>query len=82
MTPSPTYRCFVGIDIAATTFVATWAATGQAAPRPSTFDQTEAGFATFQAQLPAGVEPAQILIAMEATSSHKRSLPCFGGPCV
>jgi transposase len=70
MTALLTYRCFVGIDIAATTFVSTWAEVGQAPTRPSTFDQTDTGFAAFQAQLPAHVAPAQILIAMEATSSY------------
>lgn len=70
MTPSPTYACCVGIDIAATTFVATWAVPGQEASPPRTFDQTEAGFAAFQAQLPATIAPVQILIAMEATGSY------------
>jgi transposase len=70
MTPAPKYEWFVGIDIAATTFVAVWAESGQAPTRPSTFDQTAAGFAAFQAQLPAHGAPDQILIAMEATSSY------------
>ena len=70
MTPAPRYGWFVGIDIAATTFVAAWAELGQAPTRPSTFDQTETGFASFQVQLPAGVAPAQILIVMEATGSY------------
>jgi transposase len=70
MTPSPTYTCFVGIDIAATTFVATWAQADQAPTRPGTFDQTDAGFAAFQSWLPSGMAPSQILIAMEATSSY------------
>ena len=70
MTPLLTYTCFIGIDIAAITFVATWAESDQAPTRPATFDQTEAGFTAFQAQLPGSVSPAQILIAMEATSSY------------
>lgn len=70
MTPSPTYECFVGIDIAAKTFVATWAVPCQTPSPPHTFDQTDAGFGDFQAQLPATVLPPQILIAMEATGSY------------
>jgi transposase len=70
MTPSPPYAYFVGIDIAAKTFAAAWAAPGQAPSPPQTFDQTEAGFAALQAQLPAAIPPAQILIVLEATGSY------------
>jgi transposase len=70
MTPSPTYGCFVGIDIAAKTFVGTWAVPNHTPSPPRTVDQTDAGFAAFQAQLPAHVAPAQTLIAIEATSSY------------
>lgn len=70
MTPSPPYRCFVGIDIAAKTFVAAWTVPGQAVSSPRTFDQTEAGFAAFQAELPVAIAPAQILMVMEATGSY------------
>lgn len=70
MTPSPIYRCFVGIDIAATTFVSTWAEADRTPTRPATFDQTDAGFTAFQAQLPVHVVPTEVLIAMEATSSY------------
>ena len=75
MNPSPTYTCFVGIDIAAKTFVATWADSDPAPTRPGTFDQTDAGFAAFQSRLPSGVAPAQILIAMEATGSSPKGYP-------
>ncbi|GAA5531518.1 IS110 family transposase [Herpetosiphon gulosus] len=70
MNRSPVYHCFVGIDIAAKTFVAAYAEPGHAASSPRTFDQTEAGFAAFQAYLPATILPTQILIAMEATGSY------------
>jgi transposase len=70
MTPSPTYACCVGIDIAAKTFAAAWAAPGQVPTQPQTFDQTDAGFAALQAQLPAAIPPPQILIVLEATGSY------------
>ena len=70
MTPSRTSRCFVGIDIAASTFVAIRVEAGQASTRPGAFDQTEDGFAAFQAQLPVGMTPAEILIAIKATGSY------------
>lgn len=70
MTPSPPYGCFVGIDIAAKTFAAAWALPGQSPTAAVTFEQTEAGFTAFQAQLPAAIPPAQILIVMEATGSY------------
>jgi hypothetical protein len=75
MTLSPPYTCFAGIDIAAKTFVAVWATLGQAPSPPRTFDQTEAGFAAFQAQFPSTGAPAQILIAMEATGSSPKGSP-------
>ena len=70
MHSSPAYRGFVGIDIAAKTFVAAWAESGQIPRVPMTFDQTDAGFAAFQTWLPATIPPAQILIVMEATGSY------------
>lgn len=66
----PAYACFVGIDIAAKTFAAAWMESGQDPAVPMTFDQTDAGFAAFQSQLPATIAPAQILIVMEATGSY------------
>ncbi|MBA3470026.1 MAG: IS110 family transposase [Herpetosiphonaceae bacterium] len=70
MTLSPTYMCFVGIDIAAKTFAAAWVLPGQAPSPAHTFDQTDAGFAAVQAQLPPAIPAAQILMVMEATGSY------------
>ena len=67
----PEYRCFVGIDIAATSFTALWSADGRTLPRAVTLAQTPSGFATFQRQLQAtGVMPEQTLIVLEATGSY------------
>ena len=68
---SPAYRCFVGVDIAATSFSALWRTEGQPASRATTFAQTPTGFAAFQQQLQATlVAPAQTLIVLEATGSY------------
>ncbi len=67
----PEYRCFVGVDIAATSFTALWEADGRTLPRAVTFAQPRSGFATFQQQLQAtGVMPEQTLIVLEATGSY------------
>ncbi len=69
---SPThYRCFVGIDVAATSFTAIWTTDGRMHSRVVTFSQSPAGFAAFQDQLQAsGGAPAQTLIVLEATGSY------------
>ena len=65
------YRCFVGIDIAASSFTALWTTDGKMLPSAVTFSQSPAGFAAFQQQLQAtGVAPAQTLIVLEATGSY------------
>jgi transposase len=81
-TPSPVqYRCFVGIDIAATSFTATWTTSstmgtiGSMQPRAVTFSQNPSGFAALQQQLQAilaaaAVPTAQTLVVMEATGSY------------
>ena len=67
----PDYRCFVGVDIAATSFTAIWTTDGRMLPRAVTFTQTPAGFAALQQQLQAtDVAPAQTLIVLEATGSY------------
>lgn len=67
----PDYRCFVGVDIAATSFTASWTIDRQILSRAVTFTQSPAGFAAFQQQLQAtGVAPAQTLIVLEATGSY------------
>lgn len=67
----PAYQLFVGVDIAAATFTARWSHDAHPTQRPITFDQTPAGFATFQQQLhQTGIAPAATLIVMEATGSY------------
>ena len=67
----PDYRCFVGVDIAATSFTGSWTTAGRTTPRAVTFSQTPSGFTAFQQQLQAtGVAPAQTLIVLEATGSY------------
>ena len=67
----PAYQVFVGVDIAAATFTATWSRDAQPALRPLTFPQTPAGFAAFQQQLhQTGSAPAATLIVMEASGSY------------
>lgn len=80
-TPSPAeYHCFVGIDIAATTFTAAWSSDnsnlpnstiGSMQPRAVTFSQSSSGFAALQQQLQGTAVPAaQTLVVMEATGSY------------
>jgi len=77
------YRCFVGIDIAATTFTATWSSNGTNSsmqPKALSFSQSTSGFAALQQQLQATgvapvppvppVPPTQTLIGLEATGSY------------
>jgi transposase len=72
MSPSPVaYRLFVGVDIAARTFAASWTSTDAPPTRAVTFAQTADGFATFQEQLHAvGIPPAATLVVLEATGSY------------
>src|SRR5262245_11536492 len=66
--PTPSYRLFVGVDIAAASFAATWTQAGPPSERARSFAQTPDGFASFQAALAStGVEPEQTLIVLEAT---------------
>ncbi len=68
---APDYRCFVGVDIAATSFTALWTTDGKMLPRAVTFSQSATGFAAFQQKLLAtGVAPVQTLIVLEATGSY------------
>lgn len=71
LSSSPTYRCFVGIDIAAASFTAIWTTDGKMLPRAVTFSQTPTGFAALQQQLQAtGATPAETLVVLEATGSY------------
>ena len=67
----PTYQLFVGVDIAATSFAATWTIGGPTREKVRTFDQTPDGFAAFQHWLTTtGIEPAATLLVLEATGSY------------
>ena len=52
------YHLYVGVDIAAKTFVATWALDPATTPKAGSFQQTEDGFTAFREQLgTTGVAP-------------------------
>lgn len=69
--PSPTYRLFVGVDIAAKTAAVAWQAPDQPLSRPFTIEQCPSGSATLQTRLQATlIAPADTLIVMEATGSY------------
>jgi transposase len=72
MTASPNaYELFVGVDIAATTFAASWTTAASPRQRALTFAQTPDGFTAFQERLRTlGVPPAATLIVIEATGSY------------
>jgi hypothetical protein len=67
---SMAYRLFVGVDIAASTFAASWTTGGAPRDRAVTFAQTPDAFRAFQDRLPTfGVPQAAILVVIEATGS-------------
>ncbi|MFL5801857.1 MAG: IS110 family transposase [Roseiflexaceae bacterium] len=72
MTASPaTYHLFAGVDIAATTFAASWTSAGAPRDRAVTFTQTPDGFSAFQDRLRSlGVPAAETLVVIEATGSY------------
>jgi transposase len=72
MNPSPpTYRLFAGVDIAATTFAASWISADASPERAVTFVQTPDGFSSFQDRLlTLGVPPTEILVVIEATGAY------------
>jgi transposase len=72
---TPSDRLFVGVDIAALSFAASWFV-GGSSPRPAhNFAQSPEGFAAFQTALVAtGVQAASTLIVLEATGSYWISL--------
>lgn len=69
MTASP-FTMFVGVDIAATTFVASWARAHQAPERARSFSQTPSGFAAFQSFSATFGHPQETLVVLEATGSY------------
>ena len=65
------YQVYVGVDVAAETFVAAWLAPGRKPGTPVTGEQTPAGFAALQRRLQAtGSPPAATLVVLEATGSY------------
>jgi transposase len=78
MPARPTFQLFVGVDIAAASFAASWIRDGRAAERARTFAQSPEGFASFQSALTAtAVSPAQTLLLLEATGSYWISLAVY-----
>jgi transposase len=68
---APTYHLFVGVDIAAMSFAATWTRSGPARERVQMFDQTPDGFLACQRWLATtGVAPDATLVVVEATGSY------------
>lgn len=72
---APPARLYVGIDIAAKTFTASWLTSDTHPSKPRTFDQTPAGFAKLQTALAVtAIAPADTLIVLEATGAYWISL--------
>jgi len=72
MRTKPSYQLFVGVDIAYRTFTVASLAPGAKPKRePKAYTQTTQDFARFQKRLQEhGMEPAAILVVMEATGSY------------
>ena len=65
------YQLFVGVDIAAETFTASWARRDQQPAKPRTFAQTPDGYRHFISALHrASLAPQQTFVLLEATSSY------------
>src|SRR5437763_2549195 len=65
------YQRYVGVDVAAATFVAAWLAPGGKPAAPFTGEQTPAGFAALQRRLQAtAIPPAAALVVLEATGTY------------
>jgi len=71
MNTTTPYQLFVGVDIAAKTFAASWGADPSALHPTRTFAQSPNGFATFREQLATtSVAPSATLVVLEATGSY------------
>lgn len=71
MTYGERYHLFVGVDIAAETFTATWAPRDEVPSKSRTFAQTPEGYRQFMSSLQrAAVSANETLIVLEATSSY------------
>lgn len=76
MSQTRVYHMFVGVDIAAKTFTATWGSTTPA--RPTIFAQSQEGFAAFSHELAETGRPADAtLVVMEATGSYWVALAVY-----
>ena len=65
------YRLFVGIDVAAKSFTASWTQDRRDYARSVKFDYSASGISQLQASLQAtSVLPAETLIVLEATGSY------------
>ena len=65
------YQLYVGVDVAAETFVAAWLAPGGKPTAPFTGEQTPVGFAALQRRLQATASPpATTLVVLEATGNY------------
>jgi transposase len=72
---TPSYGLFVGVDIAALSFAASWFMGGSSPGPAHSFAQSPEGFAACQTALAAtGVHPTSTLIVLEATGSYWISL--------
>src|SRR5215217_2236551 len=68
---SAAYRLYVGVDVAAETFVAAWLAPGGQPGTPFTSEQTPVGYAALRHRLHAtGSPPAATLVVLEATGNY------------
>jgi transposase len=77
-TDHPPCQLFVGIDIAASSFTATWTKAGPPTERARSFAQTPQGFLALQEFLTStGIAPSDTLIVMEATSSYWVALAVY-----
>lgn len=69
------YQLYVGVDIAAETFIAAWRAPGGKPATPFTGEQAPAGCAALQRRLRAtAAPPAATLIVLEATGTYRVAL--------
>lgn len=69
--PNSAFQLFVGCDIAATSFAASWTRHGLPRERAHSFDQTPDGFVAFQNWLAStGHAPQATLVVLEATGSY------------
>jgi transposase len=65
------YQLYVGVDIAAETFVAAWLTPGGKPTTPFTGEQTPVGFAALQRRLQAAaIPPPAALVVLEATGTY------------